>query len=234
MAKVLVLRPATLVRRGFFAVGIVHALNALVHLAHGFTPAPRAWWLDLFDVDTEANVPTWFSSGLLLACAFAAWLMAERAADRVAERRGFRLLSALLAIVSADELVALHERIAAALLSRLSALGVAALWVWALGGAIVASLAAVLLPFLRALGPRLRSDLLLSAAVYVAGALGLEVLGQRYAAAHGWFDPVYTALAASEELLEMCGALLFLRAVGRALAGPEGIVSLHVAEDARE
>ena len=200
------------------AVVVVHVLNIAVHVAHGFAPAPREWWLDLFDVDTEANIPTWFSSALLLTCAWAAWRMSKRgSAPR--ERRGFLLITVLLAIVSADESIALHERCAAVLLDKLDAVGITRLWVWAFGAVIVAGLAAALIPFLLALESRqLRFGLFISAVVFVTGALGFEVLGQHYAATHGWSNPTYVALSAIEEFLEMCGPLIFLHSVTREIA----------------
>lgn len=227
-AKGVALRSATLIRGGAIAVVIVHVLNIVVHVAHGFTPAPREWWLDLFDVDTEANVPTWLASALLLTCAFAAWLMAARVpASAAKQRQGFAVIAVLLALVSADEAIALHERCAAVLLDELDARGITHLWVWALGAVIVAGLAATLIPFFRALESRqLRTGLLISAVVYVTGALGFEVLGQHYAATHGWSDPVYVTLSAIEELLEMCGPLIFLHSVGREISGPTGVVTI--------
>lgn len=210
------------------AVAVVHALNVAVHVAHGFTPAPREWWLDLFDVDTEANVPTWVSSVLLLMCALAAWLMSMRVpASGWRQRRGFGLIAVLLAIVSADESIALHERCAAVFLQWFDARGINRLWVWALGALLVSGVAAMLIPFFQALeSRRLRSGLLISAVVYAIGALGFEVLGQHYAATHGWSDPVYVTLSAIEEFLEMCGPLIFLHSIGREMAGSTGIVTI--------
>ncbi len=216
-----------LVRPAAIAVVIVHVLNIVVHVAHGFSPTPREWWLNLFDVDTEANVPTLFSSALLLTCAYASWRMATRV-SALKLRRGFFLITALLVIVAADESLALHERGAAVLLDKLDAHGIHRLWVWAIGAMLVSALAATLIPFFRALESRaLRSGLLASAVVYVIGALGFEVLGQHYAANHGWSNPVYVALSAIEEFLEMCGPLIFLHYVGREMAGSTEMVANH-------
>lgn len=211
--------PSMLVRPAAIAVVIVHVLNIVVHFAHGFSPAPRAWWLDLFDVDTEANVPTLFSSALLLTCAYTAGRTAMRV-SAPKQRRGFFVIAALLVIVGVDESLAIHERCAAVLLDKLDASGIHRLWLWAFGAMLVAGLAAMLIPFFRALESRaLRSGLLASAVVYVIGALGFEVLGQHYAASHGWSNPVYVALSAMEEFLEMCGPLTFMHYVGREMAG---------------
>lgn len=224
---VIVLRPATLVRWAATWVAILHVANLIVHFAHGFADTRHEWWLALFDVDAEANVPTWFSSALLFACALGAWLMAVRAKRRSSERRGYAVVATLLVLVSADETVALHERCAAALFPWLAARDMGRGWVWALGASIVTALLLVLLPFLRALAARARWALVRSGAVYVTGALGFEIVGQRYAATHGWHDGVYVGLAAIEELLEMSGCVLFLHAVGRELAGEDGTITLE-------
>lgn len=221
-AAIFARRSRVLVGTAAIVVVIVHALNIVVHVAHGFTPAPREWWLNLFDVDTEANIPTGFSSALLLTSAWSAWRMATRLPQSAAkQRRGFLLIAVLLAIVSADESLALHEQCAAVLLDKLDARGINRLWVWAFGAAIVSALAAMLVPFFRALESRqLRVGLIFSAVVYVIGALGFEVLGQHYAASHGWSNPVYVALAAIEEFLEMCGPIIFLHCVEREIEQP--------------
>ena len=227
MATELTLRPANLVRWAGTGVAALHVANAAAHIAHGFAPTKHEWWLLLLDVDAEANLPTWYSSALLLACAMGAGLLAQRA--DAAARRGWRLLAFLLALVSADETVALHERCAAALMPWLTARGIAHVWIWGVGAAIVLALAAALLPFLKALAPPVRYALVRSGVVFVAGALGLEVIGQRYAATYGWHDPIYVSLAALEELCEMTGAVLCLHALGNELAGPAGVVRVQIA-----
>lgn len=224
---VILLRPATFVRWAGACVVILHVLNLVAHVAHGFAPTRHEWWLALVDVDAEANLPTWFSSALLFACALGAALMAARAKKGSIERRGYRWVAGLLLVVSADETVALHERCAAALFPSLADHGIARGWVWALGAGIVLALLAVLLPFLRALAARVRWALVRAGVVYVTGALGFEMIGQRYAAAHGWHDPIYVGLAAIEELLEMSGCVLFLHAVGKELAGEDGTLTLE-------
>jgi hypothetical protein len=212
-----VLRPARLVRAFGAMIAVLHALNLAAQAAklRGRGAEP---WVRFVDVDAEANLPTWCSSVLLLACAAAASLMALRTAT---SRRGWRLVAALLALLAADEVVCVHERVAAAMLAWVGAHRVARAWVWAVGGAVVAVLGAGLVPFLRGLAPGLRNGLMLAGAVFVTGGLGFEAIGQLYAASHGWANVPYVTLAAVEELLEMVGALLCFRAIARDLGAVE-------------
>jgi len=215
MTDVLAARLAWLRRGSAVFIVVIHGLNVAAHCALG-SGAERPWWFTLVDVDTEQNLPTWFSSGLLLCCAVAAWQMAKQYNSPVAVR-GWRLVALLLGLVSADEVVCLHERLAAAALRWLAGRELASLWLWAGGAVLVASAGATLLPFLRSVPRRLRRRLLVSAGVYVFGALVLEVIGQQWAALHGWSNPTYWLLAALEELFEMTGAWLFLRLTTLAL-----------------
>jgi hypothetical protein len=60
---------------------------------------------------------------------------------------------------------------------------------------------------------RTRWRVIAAGAIYVAGALGVEVLGQRYAHAFGWWSSGYVALSVLEESMEMAGAILYVRAL---------------------
>lgn len=66
----------------------------------------------LFDVNIESNVPTWYSSALLLGCAVLAGLLAalaRRAGSR--DAGAWTGLAAVLALLSLDEIAVLHERL---------------------------------------------------------------------------------------------------------------------------
>ena len=54
---VIVLRPATLVRWAIACVAILHLLNLVAHVAHGFAPTRHEWWLALVDVDPTVLIP---------------------------------------------------------------------------------------------------------------------------------------------------------------------------------
>jgi hypothetical protein len=84
---------------------------------------------------------------------------------------------------------------------------------WFLGAVLVAALGVILVPALTEIPPRARVPVVLSGAVYVAGALGVEVFGQRYARDHGWWTAQYIAFSTVEELMEMGGVIAFVHAI---------------------
>jgi hypothetical protein len=166
-------------------------------------------WTQMWNLDGESNVPTWFGSVLLLLAAVAAAQRARRTEARPVAR-GLRLLATVLLVLSVDEVAMGHERVAAALLER----AVAPVWVWGLGGVLVAILGVAFVDLLRRLPRALALRFVGAGAVYVGGALVVEAAGHAFARAHGYWSPGYVALAGLEETLEMAGVLLFLGACG--------------------
>lgn len=203
-------------------VALVHAANLFVQISRGsLCESEPCSWVTLFDVDAEANVPTWFSSVLLLTCAVSSWAMSRRVESEPRKARGFRLVATLLGLFSIDEVASVHERVAAWMLITVRAHDIARIWVWGAGGVIVAALFFSLAPFLAALDRSLRSRLVASGVIFVMGALVLEAIGHHWAAQHGFANATYAALSGFEELLEMLGALFFLQIVTSELGAIE-------------
>jgi hypothetical protein len=194
---------------------LLHALNLAAHAAHFAWGEATLRWVSLVDVDAEQNLPTWFSSGLLALNAAASWLAA---ASDPARRRAWKGLAFIFALLSADEVATMHERVAAALIEEARAARLAVGGVWAVGGAIVLAFTAIYLRFWIGLPARLRRDVAVAGVVFVSGGLGLEAAAHAYARRHGFANWGYVGLTAAEELLEMTGALLYLRGVLRWIA----------------
>jgi hypothetical protein len=173
----------------------------------------------LFDVNSERNVPSWFSSSLLLGCAVAAGLLAEvasRAGDRDARR--WAGLAGLLALLSLDEAAALHERLGgpAAVLVGDAAQGPLR-FAWVLPGMLLAlAVGAAFVGLVARLPGRTRRLVVVAAALYLTGAVVLEALGGVVLDAQG-HRAGYLLVTAAEEGLEMSGSVLLLYAAMRLL-----------------
>ena len=170
----------------------------------------------LFDVNTEANIPTWFASSLwLLAAIVAATVAVASSGLPRRRRRGWLGFAAVLALLSLDEAASLHERLlgsAGSALLGADARG-ALHFAWVVPGALVAAvLALALAGTVWSMPVRQRLLVLLAGAIFVAGALGAESLSgaalERYGDARA-----YVALTSLEEAAEMAGALLLLAAL---------------------
>jgi hypothetical protein len=198
-----------------------------VYVAVGPERYPRLpfyFVLQQFSLDHENNLPTFFSSALLAMSACLLFLNARRA-DGGGRPTKFqwRALGTLFVAMSFDEFSAVHERFGSFLRARLDAPEHGPLhfyWV-AAGLPFVVAVGAAYLPFLLALPRRFRSPMILAGAVYVAGALGMEILDGWYVNVYGG-GAVYALMAGVEEMLEMTGVILFIRCLLRRLAEQPG------------
>ena len=186
-------------------VVLVTASAVLAVMHHGQHLQVRAFHL-LSYVDLEGNVPSWYSSMLLLAASFAAGLLSlgERGSGGP-HWRAWRLLAVGFAAMSCDEAAGLHEHLTAPLRLLLDDAPALRYPLVLPGVAISVATWLYLSRFLRDLAPASRRRLLSSGAVFLAGALGFETMG-------GWYDPTlhgesatYLALTHAEETCEMLG-----------------------------
>lgn len=188
--------------------------------AYGFVP--------LFDMNQEQNLPTLFSCLLLGLCAT---LAASLWAAAPARDLRWLILALVLGFMGVDEFVSLHERLTHPLRERLGT-GGPLYYAWVLPyGLLCAAFAAAYLPFLRERPRPVRRLLLLSGSAYVAGALGMELMGGAYADAHRVHDLTYALIATAEESLEIGGLLLLTAALLRQITHRDG---LHMTIPSRE
>lgn len=168
----------------------------------------------LFSAQAEGNVPTWFSSSLLLLCSVilaTVTIAKKRAGDRYILHWGG--LAATFLYLSIDEAARIHELTMAPLRSALSPHGIF-YFAWVIPGlALVSVFGLTYLKFLTALPRGARNMFLLSGMIFVTGAIGLEMIGGRYFEMRGGPDLTYAVLATGEESLEMFGVIVFIYAL---------------------
>lgn len=179
----------------------------LISLQHGIFLEVAA----RFDLDGESTVVAWFSSLGLAAASLLLLCVA-----RVQRQKGdgdvwpWMLLGFLFALLSLDESIYLHELSIIPLRRYLGASGIF-YFTWVVPGFIaVLCLGLTYLRFLLRLPRRTARLFIASAAVYVGGALGLELVGGALAQQEGLWGPRYSVAMTLEEILEMIGIGLFL------------------------
>lgn len=192
-------------------VAVVAGAGLLIELVHARTHADIVESLvGLLSLSYEQNVPTWFASSLLLACAV---LLAAIAID-VGERGGryrarWAILAAGFTLMSLDEAIELHEH-----LDGVVEGGSLLYFDWVIPAtALVAIVGASYLPMLRDLPPRRRRQFLVAGAIYVGAAVGLELPLGWWSGREGTENAGYALIDWTEETLELVGASLFLLAL---------------------
>ena len=195
-------------RKGLWVALPVIAITGLAVelMHHGVGPEAPEDLVALFSLSFEGNLPTWYSSALLLGCGI---LLAAIAARAASHRRHWGLLAGVFVYMSLDEVATLHER-----LNGLVELGGVLTFGWVIPAAlVVAALGIAYLPFLRALPATTRRRFIVAGAIYVGGALLMELPLGLWTSGHGDENLGYVLIDFVEETMEMTGATLFLLAL---------------------
>jgi hypothetical protein len=171
--------------------------------------------VDYFSLTEEQNIPTWWSSFLLATCSVVLALIASTKRRAPGQFKAHWIaLAAIFCYLSIDELVEIHEW-----LNNIKALGNLhgiIYYGWVIpAGAIVVVFALSYLKFLFHLPSRSRNEIALAGVVYVAGALGIELVLGLWTDRHGELNFTWAMIGLIEEALEMLGASLFLVALLR-------------------
>lgn len=182
-----------------------------------------------FNPSAEQTVGTWFTAGMLLGAGLlvAAITVAARAArDRWA--RHWLGLAVILIFLSCDEGASLHEQLGD-WVKDIMPTGGPLLWAWVVPYSIFAVVVGLIyLSFLRALPPDSRRRFILAAAIYIGGALIIEMIEAGITDYRDRGGGPVTILAIIEETAEMAGVAYLIYALLHHIAA-HSPVSLKVA-----
>ncbi|WP_156384523.1 hypothetical protein [Devosia sp. Root413D1] len=177
------------------------------------TPS-STYGLKILRLDAENTLPVWYSSTQLIACALMLFLQAQQAsAERSKQRVGWLLLAFGFVYLSMDETASIHEILIEKVKLVFHTSGVFTFgWVLVAIPAVIVVLL-LLWRFILRLPRRTQLLFLGSGAIYVFGAVGLEMLGAPIFEAQGVDAPSYIAFVVTEETFEIVGISLFLTAL---------------------
>ena len=188
-----------------------HAVLQFARFTAGFDIPPLRRF---FDLDAEANLPTWWSSVTLAFCALLFAVLARR------ERAGrWSALAGVFVLLSADEIAGAHEAVALEFFRHGWHDATHHYALWALPVSLLAAFAAWTAPWLRGLDAWMRGRLVLASVIYVGGALGVEAPAQVYGSHHGKASALYVLLVTLEESMEMAGVIVLAHALITRLGG---------------
>lgn len=189
------------------------ALSVAGQLARfSFLHGRVTWWVALFDVNREQNIPTYWQGMSIFITAILLGVIAWHACiNRERFRWAWITLSAGFVLLSMDETCTLHEQFELLMQSGGRSFSGAFRYSWVIPGLlIVAIVGACYVRFLLHLPRATRIRFIVAGAIYVSGAIGMEMVG-------GWYDDRFGAnnltcqmLANLEELMEMAGMSMFI------------------------
>jgi hypothetical protein len=181
------------VRKLFFLLVSIAVFLLLMHFCSGKAPSTLH---DRFDLDAEANIPTWYSTVLLFAISMSSLLIYRLSPADRPSRDFWLVFSFAYGYFSLDEAARFHEIIDQALK-----------WVYIYAPLFGAFFALCVRHFRKVERPSLRNWILGGLMAYALGGLGGELVSHL-------FNPLPYVLQQSEfvfeEGLEMLGAILVL------------------------
>lgn len=171
----------------------------------------------LFNADADRNIPTVFAVLQFAIASFLLMIIAHGVIKSKARHAvEWSVLTLIFVLFAIDESWALHKSLTNPL--SLQTRGVfndffAAVfyYAWVLVGlAFVVLVGLFFFRFLMALPKPTRNNFILSGGMFVAGAIGMEMISGYYAYEYGMWNLTYNVLANIEEALEMFGVTLFI------------------------
>lgn len=192
-----------------------------------------------FNVDGERNVPAHFSALMLLSVSILAGLIASHIRRVRGPFYGHWVgLALIFVVLAADELNSFHERLNEPMGALLGVEDGLLFFTWVVPGMIVVALFGLAYArFLWHLPIRWKTLFAASGLAFVAGSIGVELIGGWYVSQYdaetftGSARFVYALIATPEEALEMIGIATFLYALLDYLRARVGTVAVTLAAD---
>ncbi len=184
-------------------------------------------FMDLFSVNAEKTIPTWYATILLFVSAvLLAWITAVTRQTPDPHARYWAGLSLIFLYLSIDEGAAIHELFSIPLETTFNTSGYLTFAWLIVFVPLLAVFALLYLRFLLRLPPRIRNLFIVAGLFYVGGAVVVEAMSANRYALDGGVTFPYLAIATVEELLEMWGVVLFIYALlsYMALAGITAVI----------
>ncbi len=167
----------------------------------------------LFNVNLEANLPTYFSALVLLGDAILLAFIAF-GSKAIGEKFWHWIgLSAIFVFISLDEMIQIHEQLRAPMEALFNTSGLL-YFAWFIPYlAMVVLIGIAYFKFMMRLPKKILKLFILAGIVFVFGAVGMEMLGGMHAEINTEYTLTYALMYSFEEFLEMSGAALFFYAL---------------------
>lgn len=184
-----------------------------------FTLGRERFLVNLFDLDMEWNLPTLYSA---LALGLTSFILYVISLDAKVRNLPFRLhwtiLSAGFLVMALDEIMVFHEKLSSPTKALLLQYGIHTDGLLRFTWIVPFSVLAVILGlsyvrFILHLPAPMRVRVVSAAAVYLAGAMGIEAVSGLVLTEFGRDTLTYAMVVNLEELLEMLGVYLFISAL---------------------
>lgn len=169
-----------------------------------------AYFTKIFNLDSEGNIPTWFSSFLLLFSSLLLFLISVNLKKNSTKNSLYwKGLSFIFLYLAIDEAAHIHE-LTIKPLRLLLDVGGYFHFAWVIPGLIIVlAIVLIYIKFYINLPSKIRLLMGVAAVLYVGGAIGIEIIGGRYVTLYG-MNMTFAVITTFEETFEMLGSSIFI------------------------
>ncbi|WP_019509283.1 hypothetical protein [Pleurocapsa sp. PCC 7319] len=163
-----------------------------------------------FNFDQESNFPSLYSALTLGFCSYLLALIAVfKKSSQAIYAKHWKALSWIFLFLAIDEACSIHELSIPILRNAINAKGIF-YFTWVIPGFFLVVLFLITFrKFIQSLPMKIKIIFISAGAIYVTGALGMELVGGYLADSSG-YNTVYGIATTLEELLEMFGIVIFI------------------------
>lgn len=173
-------------------------------------------FIPLFFVDSELNIPTFFTMLLMLIITLLnGFIAAVNLKQRGEHTSKWVILSFGFLYMAYDEAFQVHEKLISPVRALMGDENLGVFYfAWVIPGIVlIFMLGLFFLRFLLHLHVKTRLRFLMAAMIYIGGAIGIELIGGAYAEIYGMSNVIYSVIVTIEESLEMAGLIIFIWAL---------------------
>lgn len=169
--------------------------------------------IKLLDFNLEANLPTYFSSLVLLTNGILLALIGSRYKALNNKFWHWFGLAFIFVFLALDEMIQIHEQLRAPMEALFNTSGIL-YFAWFIPYVLVSVLIGIAyFKFMMKLPKRVLKLFIIAAVLFFSGAVGMEAISGMYAEKYGEEQLAYYLMYTVEEFLEMTGALVFMYAL---------------------
>jgi len=188
---------------------VIHTIILFIYYTVG--DPDKFDFVRMFDLDMERNIPTVFSSLILAIASLCFYLLSKtQESKKYKETKYWLGLSGVFLFLSFDEGAKIHEKLGDFTENFVEASGYLH-YPWVLSYSLFVFILGILyMKFFLKMEKKVFFSFMLSAFIFLLGAVGFELLGANESSAHGTATVTYSVLYTIEESLEMYGVIYLI------------------------
>ena len=206
------LNPRKIIKLLLLITVILIVIHTIILIIYYLVGDPEKFdFIRMFDLDMERNVPTLFSSVLFCISAFLFYLLSHSSLHtKPHDSKYWKGLSFIFIFLSIDESAKIHEQIGDFTKQFIDATGYLH-YPWVISYTIlILILGVIYLKFFLKMPRKVFYAFILSAVIFLTGAIGFELLGANESSQHGTTSILYSIFYTIEESLEMFGLVYLI------------------------